>query len=71
MAPATSDDEEQQSPLDEEPPTTEASEPTPTQAKPAEPLEQEAEAETKLMPSTSLGGSARELLNSDGRLRKP
>ena len=30
-----------------------------------------ADEEPKLKPSSSLGGSARELLNSDGRLRKP
>ena len=39
--------------------------------KPTESLEQPAKAEAKLMPSSSLGGSARELLNSDGSLRKP
>ena len=44
--------------------------PTPAPEKPAGP-QQPAEQEPKLMPSSSLGGSARELLNSDGRLRKP
>ena len=44
--------------------------PTPAQEKPAEP-QQPTEEEPKLKPSSSLGGSARELLNSDGRLRKP
>jgi hypothetical protein len=43
----------------------------PVAGKPTESVEQQAKAETKLMPSSSLGGSARELLNSDGRLRKP
>ena len=44
--------------------------PTPAQEKPAEP-QQPADEEPKLKPSSSLGGSARELLNSDGRLLKP
>ena len=43
----------------------------PVAEKPTESLEQQAKTEAKLMPSSSLGGSARELLNSDGRLRKP
>ena len=43
----------------------------PVVEKPTESLEQQAKTEAKLMPSSSLGGSARELLNSDGRLRKP
>ena len=42
-----------------------------TAADPPEPLQQQVEEEEKLMPSSSLGGSARELLNSDGRLRNP
>ena len=57
-------------PPKEEPPKTEDAQPTPAPEKPAKP-QQPAEEETKLMPSSSLGGSARELLNSDGRLRKP
>lgn len=44
--------------------------PTPAPEKPADP-QQPTEEEPKLKPSSSLGGSARELLNSDGRLRKP
>ena len=44
--------------------------PTPALGEPAEP-QQPADEEPKLKPSSSLGGSARELLNSDGRLRKP
>ena len=60
-------------PPTEQPPKAEASlptPPTPVQKKPAEP-QQPTEEEPKLKPSSSLGGSARELLNSDGRLRKP
>lgn len=59
--------------LAEQPSNAEAALPTPrtpAHEKPAEP-QQPAEEETKLMPSSSLGGSAHELLNSDGRLRKP
>ena len=82
-APEESDEQEPEPPLVEEPlaeeplaeqPTkAEAALPTPAtpaQEKPAEP-QQPAEQEPKLKPSSSLGGSARELLNSDGRLRKP
>ena len=65
-------------PLAEQPPAeqpskSEADRPTPAppaqekQAKPQQPADEE----PKLKPSSSLGGSARELLNSDGRLRKP
>ena len=57
-------------PPKEEPPKTEDAQPTHAPEKPAKP-QQPAEEETRLMPSSSLGGSARELLNSDGRLRKP
>ena len=77
-APEESDGQEPEPPLAEE---TLAEQPskaetarstplTPAPEKPTEPQEP-AEEETRLMPSSSLGGSARELLNSDGRLRKP
>ena len=72
-APEESEEQEAEPPLAEEPSKTEVAlptPPTPAQEKPAEP-QQPAEQEPKLMPSSSLGGSARELLNSDGRLRKP
>jgi hypothetical protein len=65
-----SEEQEPEQPLDEEPSKAEAAPPTPTQEKPAEP-QKPADQEPKLIPSSSLGGSARELLNSDGRLRKP
>ena len=73
-----SDGQEHEPPLAEEtlaeqPSTAETARstpPTPAPEKPTEPQEP-AEEETRLMPSSSLGGSARELLNSDGRLRKP
>ena len=56
---------------DNDPPMN-TSDNTPSVAeKPTASLEQPAKAEAKLMPSSSLGGSARELLNSDGSLRKP
>ncbi|MBL6741753.1 MAG: hypothetical protein ISP80_04865 [Synechococcus sp. BS301-5m-G53] len=76
MAPEGINEQEPEPPLAEEPRAEEPSKadaalPTPAQAKPVEPQEQPTEAEPKLMPSSSLGGSARELLNSDGRLRKP
>ncbi len=65
-------------PLAEQPPAeqpskSEAARPTPPTPAPGEPAEpqQPADEEPKLKPSSSLGGSARELLNSDGRLRKP
>ena len=65
-------------PLAEQPPAeqpskSEAARPTPATPAPGEPAEpqQPADEEPKLKPSSSLGGSARELLNSDGRLRKP
>ena len=69
-APEESEEEEPEPSLAEEPSKAEVALPTPAQEKPAEP-QQPAEQEPKLMPSSSLGGSARELLNSDGRLRKP
>ena len=69
-APEESEEEEHEPSLAEEPSKAEVALPTPAQEKPAEP-QQPAEQEPKLMPSSSLGGSARELLNSDGRLRKP
>ncbi|AII47705.1 hypothetical protein KR52_00770 [Synechococcus sp. KORDI-52] len=69
-APEESDGQEPEPPLAEEPSTAEAALPTPAEEKPAEP-QQPAEQDSKLMPSSSLGGSARELLNSDGRLRQP
>ena len=76
MAPEGINEQEPEPPLAEEPRAEEPSKadaalPTAAQAKPVEPQEQPTEAEPKLMPSSSLGGSARELLNSDGRLRKP
>ncbi|MED5321336.1 MAG: hypothetical protein VYC94_07110, partial [Cyanobacteriota bacterium] len=60
-------------PLAEQPSKSEAARPTPPTPAPVEPAEpqQPADEEPKLKPSSSLGGSARELLNSDGRLRKP
>lgn len=75
MAPEESQQQEPEPPLAEQPQPSKAeaalpTPPIPGQDKPAEP-QQLAEEETKLMPSSSLGGSARELLNSDGRLRKP
>jgi len=77
-APEESDKQEPEPPLAEQPPAEQPSQaetalptpPTPAPEKPAGP-QQPAEQEPKLMPSSSLGGSARELLNSDGRLRKP
>ena len=54
----------------EQPSKAETARPTPAPEKQAEP-HQPADEEPKLKPSSSLGGSARELLNSDGRLRKP
>ena len=69
-APEESEEEEPEPSLAEEPSKAEVALPTPAQEKPAEP-QQPAEQEPKLMPSSSLGGSARELLNSHGRLRKP
>ena len=72
-APEESDEQGPEPPLAEEPSTTEAALPTlatPAQEEPAE-SQQPADEEPKLKPSSSLGGSARELLNSDGRLRKP
>ena len=60
-------------PLAEQPSKSETARPTPptpAPEKPAEPQQPDDE-EPKLKPSSSLGGSARELLNSDGRLRKP
>jgi hypothetical protein len=69
-APEESTEQEPEPPIAEEPSKPEAAPPTPTQEKPAEP-QKPADQEPKLIPSSSLGGSARELLNSDGRLRKP
>ena len=77
-APEESDKQEPEPPLAEQLPAEQPSQaetawptpPTPAPEKPAGP-QQPAEQEPKLMPSSSLGGSARELLNSDGRLRKP
>ena len=69
-APEESDAQEPAPPSAEEPSKTESALPTPAEEKQSE-SQQPAEEETKLMPSSSLGGSARELLNSDGRLRKP
>ncbi len=79
-APEESEGQEPEPPLAEQPQAkqppavqpskAETDRPTPAPEKPAEP-QQPAEEESKLMPSSSLGGSARELLNSDGRLRKP
>ena len=72
-APEESDKQEPEPPLAEQPSQAETARPpppTPAPEKPAGP-QQPAEQEPKLMPSSSLGGSARELLNSDGRLRKP
>ena len=56
---------------DNDPPMNTSDNTPPVAEKPTESLEQPAKAEAKLMPSSSLGGSARELLNSDGSLRKP
>ena len=82
-APEESDGQEPELPLAEQPPAeqppaeqpskAETARPTPATTAPEKPAEpqQPAEEETRLMPSSSLGGSARELLNSDGRLRKP
>ena len=60
-------------PLAEQPSKSEAARPTPPTPAPKEPAEpqQPDDEEPTLKPSSSLGGSARELLNSDGRLRKP
>ena len=68
-APEGSDAQEPAQPSAEEPSKTDSALPTPAEEKPSE-SQQPAEEETKLMPSGSLGGSARELLDSDGRLRK-
>jgi hypothetical protein len=72
-APEESDKQEPEPPLAEQPSQAETARPTPPTPAPEKPAEpqQPAEQEPKLMPSSSLGGSARELLNSDGRLRKP
>ena len=70
MAPEESDAQQPAPPSAEEPSKTDSALPTPAEEKQSE-SQQPAEEETKLMPSSSLGGSARELLNSDGRLRKP
>ena len=72
-APEESDRQDPEPPLAEQPSKAETARPTPptpAQEKQAEP-QQPANEEPKLKPSSSLGGSARELLNSDGRLRKP
>ncbi|WP_392345328.1 hypothetical protein [Parasynechococcus sp.] len=72
-APEESDEQGPEQPFAEKPSTAEAALPTPptlAKEKQAEP-QQPAEEEPKLKPNSSLGGSARELLNSDGRLRKP
>jgi hypothetical protein len=61
----------QEEPADNDLPMNTSENNPPVAEKPTESLEQQAKAEAKLMPSSSLGGSARELLNSDGRLRKP
>lgn len=61
----------QEEPTDNDLPMNTSENNPPVTEKPTESLEQQAQAEAKLMPSSSLGGSARELLNSDGRLRKP
>ena len=68
-----SDEQEPEPPLSEKPSKAEPARPTPPTPAPGEPAEpqQPADEEPKLKPSSSLGGSARELLNSDGRLRKP
>ena len=72
-APEESDKQEPEPPLAEQPSQAETARPTPPNPAPEKPAgpQQPAEQEPKLMPSSSLGGSARELLNSDGRLRKP
>ena len=72
-APEESDKQEPEPPLAEQPSQAETARPTPPTPAPEKPAgpQQPAEQEPKLMPSSSLGGSARELLNSDGRLRKP
>ena len=72
-APEESDKQEPEPPLAEQPSQAETARPTPPPPSPEKPAgpQQPAEQEPKLMPSSSLGGSARELLNSDGRLRKP
>ena len=72
-APEESDKQEPEPPLAEQPSQAETARPTPPTPAPekqAEP-QQPADEEPKLKPSSSLGGSARELLNSEGRLRKP
>ena len=72
-APEESDKQEPEPPLAEQPSQAETARPTPPTTAPEKPAgpQQPAEQEPKLMPSSSLVGSARELLNSDGRLRKP
>ena len=77
-APEENEEQEPEPPIAEQPPAEKPSKaetarptpPTPAPEKQAEP-HQQADEEPKLKPSSSLGGSARELLNSDGRLRKP
>ena len=77
-APEENEEQEPEPPIAEQPPAEKPSKaatarptpPTPAPEKQAEP-HQPADEEPKLKPSSSLGGSARELLNSDGRLRKP
>jgi hypothetical protein len=77
-APEGNDKQEPEPPFAEQPPADQPAKaeealhtpPTPAPEKPAAP-KPPAEQEPKLKPSSSLGGSARELLNSDGRLRKP
>ena len=77
-APKENEQQKPEPPIAEQPPAEKPSKaatarptpPTPAPEKQAEP-HQQADEEPKLKPSSSLGGSARELLNSDGRLRKP
>ena len=72
-APEENEEQDPEPPLFEQPSKADTARPTPSTPaaqKQAEP-QQPADEEPKLKPSSSLGGSARELLNSDGRLRKP